>query len=85
MSNDELRVDLAEAIGKASASLCLNAAIVAALVARGALSREDAATLAAHATEALRATAGLSDDAKEIGETCLRGYSRSWTRLVARN
>lgn len=83
--DEELEVALAEATGKASASLFLNAALVAALVVRGILPREDAATLAADATTALLATEGLSDDAKLIGQGALRGFSRTWTRLVTRN
>jgi hypothetical protein len=85
MGEEQLRADLAEAIGKASAGLCLQAAIVAALVDNGSLSRADAATLAAHATVALHATFGISDDAKMIGESALRGFSTSWTKLVTRN
>jgi hypothetical protein len=85
IDEEKLEADMAEAIGKATASLCLNAAMVAALVAGNAISREDVATLAAAATAALQATPELSPGAKMIGEAALRGLSSSWIKLVPRN
>jgi hypothetical protein len=85
MDEEKLKADIAEAIGKASASLCLHASLVATLVKSGALTKPDAATLAAVASTSLRATFDLSNDAKMIGESALRGCSASWTGLVTKN
>lgn len=82
--DEALRLDIAKADGKASAILCLQAALISMLVKRGALSTEEAATLAGIASQAL-ANLDVSADARAFAEGALKGFSQSWSQLVTRN
>jgi hypothetical protein len=59
MDKDELRLDVAEALGKATALICLQTALVAALKAKGVLTDSEVATLSGVANETLVAMEGV--------------------------
>jgi len=85
MDEEELRLDIAEGIGKATAALSIQAALVAILVTNHKLSREDVATLAGTASASLDQTQGLPEDAKTFAESALRGFAKSWSTLVTQH
>ncbi len=84
MDEEVLRGDVAEALGKATALICLQAALVATLVTKNILSIEDAASLTGIASDTLSALEGLSEDARVLAESALRGFAQSWTKRVTR-
>jgi hypothetical protein len=61
------------------------AALVATLVTKGLLTNEEAATLAGAAQTILNENKDLPEDARELANATLRGFSRIWTTLVTRN
>ena len=85
MDKDELRLDVAEALGKATALICLQTALVAALKAKGVLTDSEVATLSGVASETLVAMEGVPDDARELAQSALRGFALSWSKRVTRN
>jgi hypothetical protein len=85
MDKDELRLDVAEALGKATALICLQTALVAALKAKGVLTDSELATLSGVANETLVAMEGVPDDARELAQSALRGFASSWLKRVTRN
>ncbi len=85
MDEEGIAIDIAEASGKATASLCLHAALVGSLVRKGLLSMEDAAELTGVSNEMLRGFDGLSDGARTLAEASLRGFAQAWTKHVTRN
>jgi hypothetical protein len=85
MDKDELRLDVAEALGKATALICLQTALVAALKAKGVLTDSEVATLSGVANETLVAMEGVPDDARELAQSALRGFALSWSKRVTRN
>jgi hypothetical protein len=78
-------IDIAEARGGAAANACIMAALVATFLTKGLLTKEDAATLTGVAQTALDNMKELPEDARELGNAALRGFAKSWTKLVTRN
>lgn len=85
MDEDAMRLDLAEGIGKATAAICIQSALVGSLISKGVLTVEDAATLTGAASERLSRMEGLPEDARVIAEAALRGIATTWTKLVTKN
>lgn len=85
MDQEEYEIDKAEWQGKATAALCVQAALVAQLVSKKLITRDEAASLAAAASQALQEIPGLSEDAKTLGESAIKGFSQSWSKLVVRH
>lgn len=87
MDEEGMLIDLAEARGVGAANNCLMAAIVAALVTNGTLTGDDAATLTGAAQTTLDQIPedALPADAREMANSALRGFARSYLRLVTRN
>jgi hypothetical protein len=81
MDEEQIRIDIAEAIGKATAAICLQGAFVGALIAKEIISAEDAATVTGIANEGL----GLSPAVREMAEAAIRGFAKSWTKRITRN
>ena len=84
MDEEQIRIDIAEAIGKATAAICLQGAFVGALMAKGVISAEDAATVTGVANEGLKAMQGLSPAVREMAEAAIRGFAISWTKRITR-
>ena len=84
MDEEGLRLDIADAIGKATAAICLQTAIVATLVTRRVITHEDAADLSGIANDALAEIDGLPDDARLLAGSCLRGCALAWTKYVTK-
>jgi hypothetical protein len=85
MDEEELRVDIADALGKATAVICIQVALLATLVNKKVLTKDEAATLTALANQSLEVIPGVSDDVKMIAESTLRGFAKTWTKHVTRN
>ena len=85
MDDDELRVELADGQGRALASNALMAALVATLVSNGKISRAEAATLTGRAQAVIDKDTEIADYARVIANSCLKGFSTSWVKLVTRN
>lgn len=85
MDDEEIRVDLGEAIGKATAAIALQGAIISALVLKGIFTIADVATISGVASDALDAMQGLSEEAKMLGKSTLSGFAQSWTKHLTRN
>jgi hypothetical protein len=85
MDEEGMLIDIADARGQGAANSCLMAALVATFVSKGLLAREDAATLTGIAQIALDGLPDLSEDARELANSALRGFARSWGKLVTSN
>jgi hypothetical protein len=85
MDEQELRLDTAEALGKATALICIQTALVTTLKVKGLLTDADVATLTGVANETLSEMRGVPDDALELAQSALRGLAKSWTKRVTRN
>jgi hypothetical protein len=85
MDQQQLRADLAEALGKATAMICIQTALVATLKAKGILADSDVASLSGLANDALTALPDVPDDARVVAHAALRGLAKAWTRRVTRN
>jgi hypothetical protein len=85
VDEEELRLDIAEALGKATAAICLEAALTAVLVKKRLLTIPDAAELTGIANQTLKDMEGLSHEARELAESALRGFAGSYTKRITRN
>jgi hypothetical protein len=85
MDEEGLRIDIAEALGKATAAICLQAAIVAMFVNKRLMTIEDAAELTGLASLTLQEMSDLPDDAKLLAESALRGFAASYTKRIRQN
>ena len=85
MDEEAIRLDIAEAIGKATAAICLQSAFVGVLIAKGVITVADAATVSGVAGEALSTMEGVPPDARELAEAAIRGFASSCTKRVTRN
>ena len=84
MDEEELRVDIADALGKATAVICIQVALLATLVNKKVLTKDEG-TLTALANQSLEVMPGVSDDVKMMAESTLRGFAKTWTKHVTRN
>jgi hypothetical protein len=78
-------IEVADAIGKATAAVCIQAALVRLLLRKRLIAPADVATLAGEAETALGLMAGLSAEAIELAQASLRGFSQAWTKAVTTN
>jgi hypothetical protein len=85
IDEEGMQIDIAEAMGKANAAICIQGAIVAMLVTAGVLSEADIATISGIASQALSGMEGVNDGAKELGQSALRGFAKTWTKFVVKN
>jgi hypothetical protein len=85
MVDDELRLGISEAVGKATASLCVQAALIATLSQKNLLTADEVATLAGIASATLSQLTGVHPDVRTVAEGVLRGFSQSWVKPVTRN
>jgi len=85
MDEEGIRLDIAEALGKINALLMIQNALIARLFTKRILSEEDAATIAGVAGEALSDMEGLSEEARELAQSALRGYAKTSTKRVTKN
>jgi hypothetical protein len=83
MNDEDARIDIAEAIGKASAAVCLQSALVETLRRKGILSDEEIATLTGLASISLR-NMELSEDAAELAEASLRGVAKTYAKPLSK-
>jgi hypothetical protein len=83
--DEETRLDLDDAIGKSNALLCLLPALVGMLVEKKLLAHADAALLTGLASAALKIAPNMSDDARALGESALKGFAGAWTAHVTRH
>jgi hypothetical protein len=81
MDQEGLRLDIAEALGKANAIICIQTALVTSLKMKGLLTDGEVATLSGVANETLSAMSGLPDDVRELAESVLRGFAKTWTGI----
>jgi len=77
--------DVTEAIGKAVACTAIQGALLATLLKRNLISKEDAATLTGVASAAITAMPGVTDDAKVLAQAALRGFASTYLKGVTRN
>lgn len=80
-----LHSDLDKASGKAAAIIAIQSALIAKLITRNVLTREDAAELTGFASVSIKTMLGLSDGAREMAESALKGFAGSWLKDVTRN
>jgi hypothetical protein len=85
VDEEGLEIDIAEAIGKATAAICLEGALVAVLVTKGILTNGEAAELTGLADVALTELEGIPDDVRLLAASALRGFAGSWTKHVTKN
>jgi len=85
MDQDEIELGIAEAIGKSTAAMCIQTAMVRLLLRTAVISAEDVATLGGEAEMALTSTAGLSEEAMELAMAALRGCTKKWTEAITKN
>jgi hypothetical protein len=85
MDEEKMSVDIAEALGKSNAVICLQSALIAMLVNKRVMTMADAAELTGVANEILKQMEDISDDARVIAEASLRGLSRSYVRRIKTN
>ena len=85
MDQEEIEIGVAEAIGKATAVVCVHTALIRLMFRRNLISNEDVATLSGEAELALRTMDGLSAGATEMAQAALRGFARAWTKAVTKN
>ena len=78
-------LDADETAGKTAAIIAIQSALVARLITRNVITREEAAEMTAAASAAVETMDGLSADAKIIGEAVLKGFASSWLKGVTRN
>lgn len=83
--DEETKMDIAEALGKANALLCLQDALIETLRDKGVLTDAEILTLAALANAVLDEMPGVSADALEMAKAVVRGSASSWTKNVAKN
>jgi hypothetical protein len=76
--------DAAEAIGKASAAISIQAALIARLLAKRILTAEEVVTLTGDASIRLESM-NLAEDAKTMADAALRGIATMWTLIVPKN
>jgi hypothetical protein len=85
MDEEKIRLDIDEALGKVNAHTCLLAAVVGTLVTKGLLTKGDAASLTGIASETLSGMEGVTDYARALGESALRGFAEAWTEHITKN
>ena len=85
MDEESLKLDAAEAIGKATATVCAQAALVRLLIHRGILKVGDLADVLADASITLEALPGLSPEAMQLARHSLKGYTAAWTKPLTRH
>ena len=85
MDEEELRLDIAEALGKTNALISFQAAFAAMLVSKEILTIEDAAELTGTANAVLAEMEGLSDGVRILAQSALRGIARVYTKRITRN
>ena len=85
MDEEGMLNDIADARGNAAANNCILSAIVATLVSKGNLTKEEAVTLPGMAQKAFDRISDLPADARELGNSAIRGFARAWISLVTRN
>ena len=82
--DDDIRIDVAEALGSSKAYLATLGALIAVLVNKGALNDSDAATISGEAKLRLDAIK-MSDDARTMADAALKGLTTGWTKNITRN
>ena len=85
MDQEEFDLGIAEAIGKATAIVSTQAALIRLMLRKNLLTNEDVATLAGEAEMVLRSMEGLSAEASELAQRAVRGFASSWTKAVTKN
>jgi hypothetical protein len=81
----EMKIDIAEAIGKATAAICIETGLIRLLLDKGMITKDEVSNLAAEAQLALNGMVGLSEEALELAMAALRGCTQSWTKGMTRN
>jgi hypothetical protein len=84
IDEEKLEIDIAEAIGKASASTALILGLMAVLKDKGLITHEDGALITALASAELKAFAGLTPESVEMAESAIRGAARAWTKRLTK-
>jgi hypothetical protein len=85
MDDGQSRLGISEAVGKATASLCIQAALIATLTQKNMLTADEVATLGGIASVTLSQLTGVHPDVRTVAESILRGFSQSWVKPVTRN
>ena len=85
MDEEDIRLDIAEALGKANAFLAIQMVLIGMLVGKSVLSADDAATISGVANEVLRQMEGLSEEVRGLAQSAVRGYAKTWTTHVTKN
>jgi hypothetical protein len=85
MDEEGILIDIADVRGRAEALTCIMAAMVASFVNKGLLAKDEAATLTSAAKTLLDNVKDFPDDARLLADSALRGFARSWTKLVTIN
>jgi hypothetical protein len=80
MNDGRLRLDIAEALGRANAIISFQAALTAMLVSKKLLTAKDAAELTGTASTVLAEMEGLSVRTRASGESALRDITRIYTK-----
>jgi hypothetical protein len=84
MDEEGIQIDIAEAIGEATAAISLQSALVAMLVMKEVLTPDDAATLTGTARAGL-SIMPISDGAKILAEAALSGFAKTYTKFLTKN
>ena len=85
MDQEGLEIDIADALGKSAAAICIQSALFGALVTKGILKIEDAALISGTASQGLAVFSGLSPEGRLMAEAAIRGFATTWTSRVTRN
>jgi hypothetical protein len=85
MGGDRVSIELAEARGKAVASLCLQTALITYLKEKGIFSREDLLSMTGTAIEVLDSLSGVSVEERETCKAFLQGLASVWISRLSIN
>lgn len=84
IDEEKLGIDIAEAIGKASASIAMTLSLMALLKEKGLITEGDGATSIALAQSQIDAMKGLPADAAIMAESAIRGATKAWTKRLTK-
>jgi hypothetical protein len=85
MDKEQKDLDVFQAAGVAAATLALQTGLIAALLDKNLLTREDIASITGVADAALSQVSTLEPEARAIAEILLRGAAKSMTAKLTKN
>ena len=82
MGDDSSLLDVVEMLGKSTVALCIEMALIEALVEKRLFSIEDATRIFGVASKLLGQTAGLPAESRVLGESALTGFVQKLTNRL---